>query len=443
MIEAVGDMTYLKVDNFVVKCRAYPTKSQAEKIDKILHGLRVAYNTTAYEMTKGNEKITKPDKKDLSIKWPDFGKCMKKEWLDWLRENREAVSIVPSTSLASSCYGIFGKDMKKAWESKKLPCGKWEPRYYSNRYPRRSFTVQTITSGFDISETSKASRINVTGLGRVKIRGWRDDLLYGDDCPVCTFNEFYAGKKKTFGVTVSKDNCGDYYLTVMLQTVWKPVKQSMERIPIGIDVGIKDIAITSDGEKYENKHFKKEAKTKRRRLQRKVSRRYGWANIEFRNEHKKDDTVVPSEGYKTAKLKLARLERKVARRRENYNHNLTSEITKKASLVAIESLNVKGMMKNHHLADALSDAAMSDVLQKLKYKATWNGVSVSKIGQWVPSSQLCSVCGYRNKGVKNLSVREWICPNCGSHHDRDVNAAKNILMIAQMNNAEAVANRTD
>jgi len=432
MIEKVGDTFYMKVDNYVVKCRAYPTKEQQEKIDKILDGIRVAYNVTAYEISHGNEGLTKPDKKDPSVRWPDFAQCMKKDWLDYLRKYHEPVTNVPATSLSSSVYGIFGKDMKKAWETKRLPCGLWRPSFYTAKHPRTSFTVRTMASGFDISEESKASRIGVTGLGKVKVRGWRNDLLYGDK-PSCTFNECYKGQKKAFGVTVSKDNCGDYYLTVMLQTVWKPIRDVAEKIPVGIDVGIKEIAILSDGTKYENKHFKKEVRSKKKRLNRKVSRRYGWANIKFREEHKKDGEITPSKGYERAKLKLARLERKVARRRENYNHFLTNDIASKASFVAIESLNVKGMMKNHHLADALSDAAMSDVLSKLKYKSTWHGAEVAEIGQWEPSSQLCSVCGYRNREVKNLSVREWTCPECGTRHDRDTNAAKNILRIAQSN----------
>lgn len=432
MVEMVNGKPYLKVNNFVVKCRAYPTNEQSKKIEKILHGLRVAYNVTAYEITHGNEGLTRQDKKDPSVKWPDFAQCMKKSWIDYLREYYEPITHVPATSLSSSVYGIFGKDMKKAWETKRLPCGLWRPNYYSNKHPRTSFTVQTLPSGFDISETSGTSRINVTGLGRVKIRGWRNDLLFGDK-PVCTFNECYKGTKKAFGVTVSRDSCGDYYLTVMLQTVWKPIKDVPDKNPVGVDVGIKEIAILSDGSKYENKHFKKEIAQKKRRLNRKVSRRYGWANIKFREQHKKNGEIIPSKGYERAKLKLAKLERKVARRRENYNHTVTNEIAGKASFVAIESLNVKGMMQNHHLADALSDAAMYDVLSKLKYKASWRGTEVAEIGQWEPSSQLCSVCGYRNKNVKNLSVREWTCPSCGEHHDRDVNAAKNILKIAQSN----------
>ena len=241
---------------------------------------------------------------------------------------------------------------------------------------------------------------------------------------------FTESRKKVFGVTVSKDNCGDYWLVVKLQTVWLPDKASeKKKVPIGVDVGIKDIAITSEGQKYENKHFARSMKRKKRRLNRKVSRRQGWSNIKFREAHKKDKELKPSKGYERSKLKLAKLERKIARRRENYNHNVTLDIVQSASFIGIESLNVKGMMANHHLAYALNDAAMYDVLSKLKYKSEWRHVPVKEIGQWEPSSKTCSVCGYKRKNL-SLSVREWTCPECGSHHDRDVNAAINIRNFA-------------
>ena len=422
-------MKYIQVDNFVVKLRAYPNKEQREKIDTILHGLRVAYNVTAYEIANGNEAVTEQDKKNESVRWPNFVACMKKEWLDYLRANYPVVNDVPADPLSSSVYGIF-TDMEKSWEtSKKLPCGKWKPDYYSNKKQRTSFTVRTMQSGFKFPKDSKSAYINVTGLGKIKCRGWRYDLRFGDK-PECTFHEFYGKQKKKFGVTVSKDNCGDYWLVVKLQTVWLPDKTGKKKkVPIGVDVGIKDIAITSEGQKYENKHFARTMKRRKRRLNRKVSRRQGWANIKFREAHKKDKELKPSKGYGRSKLKLARLERKIARRRENYNHNVTLDIVQGASFIGIESLNVKGMMANHHLAYALNDAAMSDVLTKLTYKSEWRHVPIKEIGQWEPSSKTCSVCGYKRKNL-SLSVREWTCPECGSHHDRDVNAAINIRNFA-------------
>ena len=425
------------IDNFCIKLRAYPNLEQREKIDSILNGLRVAYNVTVYEITQGNPLVTKVDKKDENVRWPDFSLCAKKEWLDCLRESHEQVKCVPSTALSSSAYGIFSVDMKQSWENYhppmcnkavKLPCGKWKPQYYSKARPRMSFTVQTRSSGFTFIDESKTVKIRITNVGLIKTRGWRFDLRFGDE--QLPFAEAFAKSKKAFGVTVSKDNCGDYWLIVKLQTVWLPDKPPVERKPLGIDVGIKDVAITSEGDKYENKHFAKQEKRHVRRLSRKLSRRQGWANEEFRAAHKANKELQPSKGYEKAKLKLAKVHRKIAWKRANYNDCVSKDIVDKAEFIGIESLNVKGMMSNKHLAYALADVAMYDLLNKIKYKAERQGIPVVEIGQWEPSSQICHVCGYKNPAVKNLSVREWTCPECGCRHDRDVNAAINILAMA-------------
>ena len=451
---------YIKVDNFVVKLRAYPNEEQKQKIDKIFDGLRVAYNVTAYEISKGNPMVTKADKKDESVRWPNFALCSKKEWMDYLRDNYPQVECVPATSLASSVYGIFSVDMKKSWENfhpltnkqakgkdgkprvnrfgepvyersekpVKLPCGKWKPEYYSGKKPRTSFSVQTLGNKIVFGD-SQTVKVPITNLGLVKTRGWRFDIRFGDDGNQ-TFEECFCDSKKAFGVALSKDNCGDYWICVKLQTVWIPDKSKKVKTSLGIDVGIKDIAITSSGDKYQNKHFKAQEQRHKRRLNRKLSRRMGWANEVFREEHKTNKELKPSNGYESVKLKMSKLDRKIARRRANYNNNVSADIVSKADYIGIESLNVKGMMSNRHLANALSDAAMYDILSKIKYKANWHNIPVVEIGQWEPSSQLCHVCGYKNSDVKNLSVREWTCPQCGTHHDRDINAAQNILAMA-------------
>ena len=453
---------YEMVDNFVIKLRAYPNKEQAEKIDAILNGLRVAYNVTAYEISNGNPLLTHPGKKDETVLWPDFPKCMKKDWLNCLRENHEVVKCVPATSLSSSVYGVF-KDMEKSyknfhpeivgkqaktktgkpkthkdgtpvWEKSKnaveLPVGKWKPEYYSKKKPRRLFAVQTNCSKFIFKKNSKTVYIGITNIGLVKTRGWRFDIRFGDT-PEQTFEEFYKNSDKAFGVTVSKDNCGDYWICVKLQTVWKPTKEKEIHVPIGIDAGIKDIAITSEGVKYPNYKFARQEKKHKRRLNRKLSRRQGWANIEFREAHDKNKELKPSKRYERTKIKLAKLERKIARRRENWNHFASIDIVSGAEFIGIESLNVKGMMKNKHLAYSLTDAAMYDFLNKVSYKANWAKVPIQKIGTWEPSSQTCHICGYVNKAVKSLNVRDWTCPECGTYHDRDVNAAINILNWAK------------
>ena len=210
-----------------------------------------------------------------------------------------------------------------------------------------------------------------------------------------------------------------------------------------MDVGIKDIAILSTGQKIENKHFKQNRKATLSRLNRKLSRRWGPANPGFRDYNKeirksnlkcpeedRKPPAQPSNRYLKTQRKKARLERRIARQRDSYYHQQTAALVRQSSLIAVETLQVKNMLRNHKLAYALSDAAMSDFLTKLKYKAERRQVKILPIGTFEPSSQLCSVCGAQYPRAKNLNVREWICPQCDAHHDRDVNAAKNILKIA-------------
>ena len=424
----------IQIPNYVMKLRAYPNKAQEQAVDNILHGLKVAYNSTFDEMKKFNPAVTQTstDKQDpdKTVTWPDFRKAAKKGWLDYLRTTYPIVTCVPATSLASN-QGVFLKDAKKSWEENgKLPIDKWYkdyPRYYNVKHPRRSFSVQTCCSGFKQTDNKNVIRININGLGVVKCRGWNNKIRFGDG------REFFdwaaENKKKALSVQVIKDNCGYYWVCISFQDVTKEVEMSIVREQVGVDVGIKDIAVLSDGTKYENRRYKKYQKRHKKLLNRRLSRRYGWSNIKFREARKLDTTIRPSKSYEKTKLKVAKLENKIAKRRNNYNHNISTDIVKKSSVICLETLNVKGMYKNHHLANALSDACMGDIVAKMKYKADWYGTEIKQIGMFVPSSQTCSVCGHKNPGVKNLSVREWTCPKCGAHHDRDINAARNILKI--------------
>ena len=419
------------VNNFAMKVRLYPNKEQQEKIDNILHGVRVIYNTTLYEIVHENEMVTSISKKDPTVRFPNFSACSNKKWRDYIRSGNTATNCVPSPNWSHQVRGLF-VDMKKSWEkSGKLPCNKWKPEYYSNKRPRRSFYVVNWLSGLTFSDSSKTIKINITGVGKVKARGWRFDIKFGEEC--LSREEYFSiyKTKKQFGIIVSKDNCGDYYASIMCQTVWIPYKERENKKPLGIDVGVKEIAITSDGQKYENKHFRKNEQARIEALQQQLSRMEGWANEDFRERYKKDKTLKPSHNYEKKKKRRAKIEKRVAQRRSTYNHYVTTDIVKNADFIGIESLDVKGMMSNSHIANALADAAMSDVLTKIKYKAERYGIPVVEIGQYEPSSQLCSNCGYQNPLVKDLSVREWDCPQCGVHHDRDINAAKNILNIAK------------
>lgn len=438
---------WYKIPNYTMKCRIYPNKTQHEIIDKILYGIRVAYNVTMYEMITNfkNTKEAKDKKEDKIVHFPQFSSMIKKEWLDYLRNNYPAVKEIPAGCLSSSVYGIFVGDAKKAWESMgKKPVEFYKPFFYSVKKARTSYSYQETFSKFSFSEDNKnVLYINLNKLGKVKIRGWNQKIRF-DEKHSKDFIDFVkeSSGKTQFGLTISKNNIGEYFICFKLNNVYKFIKESdFNKEELGIDVGLKDIAICSNGDKYENKHFAKKEKRHKKILNRQCSRRWGWSNEEFKKAHKDNPEIMPIKRYEKAMLSMKKLDNKIARKRDLYNHETTLKIVSSATSLAVESLNVKGMMANHRLAYALSDAAMYDVLNKLSYKSLWYDRTITAIGQFDPSSQRCNNCGYQNPFVKKLSVRMWTCPCCGSHHDRDINAAKNILWYAKQKNNNTLTNK--
>lgn len=176
---------------------------------------------------------------------------------------------------------------------------------------------------------------------------------------------------------------------------------------LGIDAGVRDLMIRSDGVKVPNNKYLEKAERKLRREQRKLSRR------------KKD-----SANWKKQKRKVALVHEKVANQRRDTIHKATTQAVRESQVIAVEDLNVKGMVKNKRLAKSVSDASMSEMLRQLQYKCDWYGRTLVKIDRWFPSSKTCGNCGHVFYGLGSRS--EWTCPECGAHHDRDINAAKNI-----------------
>jgi putative transposase len=208
-------------------------------------------------------------------------------------------------------------------------------------------------------------------------------------------------------VTVSKDCAGRYFVSLLVEEEIKPLDVTPKMI--GLDLGLKSMVITSNGETYGNpKFFAQEEK----RL----------ARVQRRHAKKKKG----SKNKKKARVKVAKVHARIADRRRDYQHKLSTRIVHENQVICVESLAVKNMVKNHCLAKSISDVGWGEFVRQLEYKAAWYGRTLVKIDRWYPSSKRCFACGHVLETL-NLDEREWTCPECHVLHDRDINASRNIL----------------
>jgi putative transposase len=212
---------------------------------------------------------------------------------------------------------------------------------------------------------------------------------------------------KIKGATISKTPTGKYYASLLCETTYYPLDKTGNQV--GIDTGIKDLAILSDGETYKNLKPLKSAMKKLRYESRQLSKKKKGSNSRNKQRHK-----------------LAKAHEKISSIRQDYLHKVSTEIVKNNDLIAVEDLAIKNMVKNHSLAQALTDASLGEFYRLLEYKSEWNDREFIRIDRFYPSSKTCSSCGWIKKDLK-LKHREWTCESCNETHDRDFNAAKNIL----------------
>lgn len=361
------------------KYRIYPTVEQEILISKTFGCCRYVFNKYLNEWNTEYEN----EGKGLT-----YYKCcssltnLKKE-LEWLKE-------VDSHALQNSLRDLsngFDRFFKKQNSHPK----------FKKKGIKNSFTSQNCHNSIYVVDSN---HLKIPKLGIVKFANSRE--LSG----------------KIISTTISKRPSGKYYISILCECEVKEISKTNSTI--GIDLGLTDFLIMSNGTKISNPHFEKKLKSKLAREQRKLSRRALSAKKQGRK-------LSECSNYQKQRIKVAKIHEKIMNQRLDFEHKLSTEIIKNHDVIGVENLNVKGLMKNHRLAYAISDVSWSEFVSMLEYKAKWYGKQLIKVDTFYPSSKVCSCCGAYHKDIVNsLKVRKWICPDCGTTHDRDINAAKNI-----------------
>ena len=370
-----------------VKIRLYPNKTQEQTLKKVLGCYRFVYNQmlaqkqNAYKTDKTNLKVT-----DLS-KW-FHGTLLKDEQYAWLKEQNTKV-MKQAIRQMDGAYQKFFK------QHNGFPKFKTKKDKQSAMFPYEAISKHNTFETRHISLT--------TPLKNIKFR-----------CSDLYFSRLQKYNKNIRSATLSKTKSGNFFLSILIEMEEAELKRfEHTNEQVGIDLGVKDFVITSDGEVFENKHFFKKEEKQMNKLQRQLSRK-----------------VKGSNNRKRVQVRIAKLFERIMNKKDVYIHYVTNELLTYFDTIFMEDLNVQGMLKNHHLAKAIQEVGFYKFKETLVNKALVNNKQVVFIDRFYPSSKTCSVCGYKKRDLK-LSDREWVCPQCGTKHDRDINAAMNILLEGQ------------
>ena len=366
-----------------IKVRLYPNKTQEQTLNKVLGSYRFVYN----QMLALKQNTYNDNKKSLGfidLSKYFYGTLRKDEQYVWLKEQNTKV-LKQAIRQMLTAYDRFFKQ--------------------HNGFPKFKSKKDKESALFPLEAISKRNNFNERKITLTKpLKGIRFR------CSDLYFNRLQRHKDEIRSATLSKTKSGNYFLSILIDLPQEEIiKFEQTNKHVGIDLGVKDFVITSDGEVFENKHFFIKEEDNIAKLQRQLSNKQKGSN----NRNKQ-------------RIKIAKVFERLTNQKNNYIHSVVNELLVHYDTVFMEDLNIQGILKNHKIAKAIQEIGFYKFRQILEDKARSNYKQVVFVDRFYPSSKTCHKCGYINKEL-TLNDREWICPICGEHHDRDLNAAINIL----------------